>query len=82
MFAAAIIGYGIFVGAGDSLVPSIMNLASMWLIRIPFVMILASYMGLKGVWLAMAVELFLRGVMFLLRLRSNRWLKQTMKKKG
>ncbi len=81
MFAAAIIGYGIFVGAGDSLVPSIMNLASMWLIRIPFVMILASYMGLKGVWLAMAVELFLRGIMFLLRLRSNRWLKHTLKKK-
>lgn len=81
MFAAAIIGYGIFVGAGDSLVPSIMNLASMWLIRIPFVMLLASYMGLTGVWLAMAVELFLRGVMFLIRLRSNRWLKQTMKGK-
>ena len=81
MFAAAIIGYGIFVGAGDSLVPSIMNLASMWLIRIPFVMLLASYMGLTGVWLAMAVELFLRGVMFLIRLRSNRWLKQTVKGK-
>lgn len=81
MFAAAIIGYGIFVGAGDSLIPSIMNLASMWLIRIPLVIILAPVMGLKGVWMVMALELFLRGVIFLLRLRSNRWLKHTMKRK-
>ncbi|MCQ2974883.1 MAG: MATE family efflux transporter [Bacteroidales bacterium] len=79
MFAVAIVSYGVFVGAGDSLIPSIMNLASMWFIRIPLVIFLASFLGLKGVWIAMAIELILRGLFFLFRLRSSRWLKYTIK---
>ena len=75
MFAASIVCYGIFVGARDTLVPCTMNLSSIWLVRIVLAASLASSMGLRGVWIAMAVELCFRGIIFLLRFRSDRWLK-------
>lgn len=80
MYAASIVVYGVFVGAGDTLVPCIMNLASIWCVRIPLAAILATTYGLSGVWFAMATELSVRGIIFLIRL----WLKisrQTQLKK-
>lgn len=73
MFAAAIVSYGVFVGAASTLVPSIMNLVSMWGVRITLAAILAPVMGLKGVWLAMCIELCFRGVIFLCRLKWGKW---------
>lgn len=79
MFAASIVAYGAFVGAGDTVVPCILNLGSMWVIRITLAAILAPVMGLKGVWLAMCIELCCRGGMFLIRLRSGRWMNRIRK---
>ena len=64
-FAAAIVAYSVCVGAGDTLKPSMINLGSMWLIRLTLAYCLASQYGLRGVWFAMAVELALRGMMFI-----------------
>lgn len=75
MFAASIVAYGVFVGAGDTLVPAGMNLLSIWGVRITLAAVLAPTMGLAGVWVAMAVELCFRGAIFLLRLRTDRWLR-------
>lgn len=75
MFAASIVAYGVFVGAGDTVVPCVMNLGSIWVIRITLAALLAPVMGLKGVWVAMCIELCCRGLMFLLRMKSGRWLK-------
>lgn len=76
MFAASIVAYGIFVGAANTLIPSLMNLGSMWGVRITLAALLAPSLGLKGVWIAMCVELCFRGMIFLFRLsRGNKWLK-------
>lgn len=75
MFAAAIVCYGVFVGASDTLIPSGMNLVSMWAVRIPLSAILAATLGLQGVWIAMCSELCFRGVIFLCRLRWGNWMK-------
>ena len=64
-FAAAIVAYSVCVGAGDTLKPSMINLGSMWLIRLTLAYCLASQYGLRGVWFAMAVELSLRGMIFI-----------------
>lgn len=74
MFGAAIVCYGVFVGAGKTKVPAFMNLASMWGVRITLALLLVGSMGLNGVWLAMAIELTFRGIIFLLRLRSRQWM--------
>lgn len=70
MYAASIVSYGVFVGAGDTILPCTMNLGSIWLVRIPLALLLVGSMGLTGVWIAMAIELCVRGGMFLWRLFS------------
>ena len=75
MFAASIVCYGIFVGARDTLIPCAMNLSSIWVVRVTLATVLASTMGLRGVWIAMAVELTFRGIIFLIRFRGESWLK-------
>lgn len=75
MFAASIVVYGIFVGAGRTTLPCIINLASMWGVRITLAAILTPMLGLYGMWLAMCIELCLRGVLFLAALLRGRWLR-------
>ena len=75
MFAASIVAYGVFVGAGDTLVPCMMNLGSMWAVRLVAAALLAPVLGLRGVWIAMCGELCFRGVIFLARLYGGRWIK-------
>lgn len=74
MFAASIVVYQVCVGAGDTLKPAIINLGSMWVIRLTLAALLATTYGLQGVWFAMAVELTVRGILFLIRLFRGRWL--------
>lgn len=74
MFAASIVAYGVFIGAGDTLIPSCMNLGSIWIVRLTLAAVLAPTMGLKGVWIAMAIELCFRGLIFLWRLKTNYWI--------
>jgi len=73
-FAASIVAMGAMRGAGDTLVPSLMNLGSMWGVRIPAAALMAGQFGLYGVWIAMTFELALRGVIFLVRLHRGTWL--------
>ena len=73
MFAAAIVCNGVFIGAGDTLVPAVMSLVSMWAVRLTLAATLAPKYGLKGVWTAMAIELACRGSFFLVRLFKGKW---------
>lgn len=75
-YAASIVIYGAFVGAGDTRWPSVMNFGSMWLVRIlPAIFITPRY-GLVGFWICMATELSVRGMLFLIRLARGSWLKR------
>ena len=73
MFAAAIVCNGVFIGAGDTLIPAAMSLVSMWAVRLTLAAMLAPRFGLKGVWTAMAIELTFRGCIFLARLFKGPW---------
>jgi len=73
MFAAAIVANGVFIGAGDTLRPAMMSLASMWAVRLSLAALLAPRFGLPGVWTAMAIELTFRGAIFLIRLFRGNW---------
>ena len=74
-YAASIVASGALRGAGDTLVPSCMNFASMWCVRIPLAAILAPRVGLYGVWIAMCVELCFGGILFTARLKRERWMR-------
>lgn len=79
MFAASIVCYGVFVGAGDTLKPALMNLFSMWAVRLTLAAWLATNYGLAGVWTAMAIELTFRGAIFLVRMFKGRWVEKAIK---
>lgn len=76
LYGASIVCSGALRGAGDTLVPSILNFVSMWGIRITTALVLVPHLGLHGVWIAMCVELCIRGIMFLVRLVREKWLKK------
>lgn len=68
MYAAAIVASGALRGKGDTLVPSILTLISLWGVRLILSVLLIPSFGLMGVWFAMTVELCFRGLILLLRL--------------
>lgn len=69
---------GIFRGAGDTFIPSVMNLCSMWGVRIFLALFLVPRLGLQGYWLAMTIELYFRGTIFLIRLLRGRWYRRSV----
>ena len=75
MFAASIVAYGVFVGAAKTLVPCLMNVFSIWAVRLTLATILAPSLGLQGVWTAMCIELCFRGTIFLIHLFRGKWMK-------
>ena len=74
-YAASIVAYGSCVGAGDTAVPSILNLGSMWIVRIIPAIFLTRVYGLPGYWIAMCIELNVRGLLFIGRIHGDRWMK-------
>lgn len=74
MFGAAIVTYGIFIGAGYTVTPAVINFSCIWGVRITLSLCLASTLGLFGVWLAMAIELAVRGSVFLFFFFRGHWL--------
>ena len=74
LYAASIVVSGALRGAKDTLIPSLLNLVSIWGVRIPLSLWLVGPMGLAGAWIAMAVELCVRGILLLIRQLRGRWL--------
>ena len=74
LYGVSIVAYGCCVGAGDTLVPSAINLLSMWVIRLGLALVLIPRMGLAGYWVAMAVELSVKGLIFAVRIHGGRWM--------
>lgn len=68
MFGAAMVVAGVFRGIGNTVFPSIVNLISMWAVRIPLAMFFTSRIGLNGAWIAMCIEIIARGTLFLIML--------------
>lgn len=76
LYAVSIIGHGSCLGAGDTLVPMIYNFVSMWVVRIGLALVLTPRFGLAGYWIAMCIELNVRGIIFFFRVKGERWMKK------
>ena len=77
-YAISIVAGGCCTGAGDTKVPAAMNLVSIWLVRIGVALLLTPRYGLMGYWIAMLIELNLRGLLYLLRIRGHRWMEHKL----
>ena len=67
LFGVSIAAAGALRGAGDTLVPSLLNLGSIWIVRLGLSLLLVVKLGLRGMWIAMAIELCVRGTLMLWR---------------
>lgn len=74
-FGMAIVVTGVLRGAGDTKAPFLISLFTMWGVRITLALTLSGPMGLAGVWVAMAIELCIRGGLFVTRMYRGKWLK-------
>ena len=74
-FALSIVCSGTLRGAHDVRVPMVVSLVCMWGVRVPLApaLVYGAGLGLAGVWLAMDVDLILRGILCTLRWRSGKW---------
>lgn len=77
-YAVSIVAYGVCVGAGDTMVPTIFNFAGMWAIRIGLAIFLTPKFGLVGYWIAMCLDLNVRGILFLVYIRRGRWMNKRL----
>ena len=73
LFGISIVAAGALRGTGDTFVPSLMNLGSIWVVRIGLALILVKVMGLPGMWIAMATELCARGLLMLYRQKTSQY---------
>lgn len=75
LYGVSMVASGALRGAEDTLIPSILNLFSIWVVRIGLALLLVDSMGLKGAWIAMAVELCVRGLLMLTRQIFSKYLR-------
>ena len=73
LFGVSIVAAGALRGTGDTFVPSLMNLGSIWIVRIGLALILVSRLGLTGMWIAMPIELCVRGLLMLYRQHTTKY---------
>ena len=67
LYAISIVATGALRGAEDTFVPSLLNIISIWCVRIVLQILLTPKYGIDGVWIAMAIELSFRGIVLLIR---------------
>lgn len=62
-------------GAGDTKYPMITTFIGVWLLRLVFGYILGVVfdMGIRGVWIAMTIDLAIRSVLYFARYRKGNW---------
>ena len=73
LFGVSIAAAGALRGAGDTLVPSLLNLSSIWIVRLGLSLLLVGKLGLRGMWIAMAIELCVRGTLMLWRQKTSKF---------
>ena len=82
LFGVSIAAAGALRGAGDTLVPSLLNLGSIWIVRLGLALLLVGKLGLRGMWIAMAIELCVRGTLMLWRQKTSKFYETQSKLHG
>ncbi len=74
---AYLVASGVLRGGGDVRYPTYVSLIGMWLVRVPLAPVLAygASLGLTGVWLGIAADQLVKGLLCLARVRRGRWVR-------
>jgi len=80
IFAAMFIFGGVMRGAGDTIVPMIFTLISLWVIRIPVAYFLSDAIGIDGVWWASPIGWFTGMLGLMIYYSTGNWKKKVVVK--
>lgn len=63
-------------GAGDVKYTMLVSIISMWVGRVitGYILITFFHLGILGVWIGMFADWYIRGISFIIRFKSNKWL--------
>lgn len=76
--AAEVILTGAFIGAGDTFPPALVAMPLNFL-RIPLSKVFSSYFGLTGIWIAICLTVFLKGILIALLFKTGRWKRKKLR---
>jgi Na+-driven multidrug efflux pump len=81
LFALMFVSAGVVNGAGQTMIPMMLTLISLWLVRVPPAWYLSQRtpLGIKGIWIAMAAGFVVTGAVGYLYYLSGRWKKAAAK---
>lgn len=84
LFALMFVSAGVVNGAGQTLIPMMLTLISLWLVRVPLAWFLSqrTALGIKGIWIAMAAGFAVTAAVGYMYYASGRWKKATVKIQG
>lgn len=73
VFSLMFIFNGVLRGAGDTFIPMLVTIASLWLVRIPISYFLSQIYGTKGIWFGIPIAWMIGAVVSFLYYKSGNW---------
>jgi len=73
IFSTMFVMHGVLRGAGDTLIPMFITLISLWVVRIPFAVVLSKHFGVNGIWWAIPIGWSMGLVGSLIYYYTGRW---------
>ncbi len=80
LFSSMFAFHGLFRGAGESIVPMLVSLLSLWIIRIPFAWLMSKPFGVVGIWWATPLAWFTGLLLSVLYYRFGKWREKSVVK--
>jgi len=78
LFTTMFITAGVMRGAGDTLIPMLLTLISLWVIRIPVSWMLSKNYGVEGIWWGIPIAWAVGAVFSYLYYKTGRWKKKSI----
>jgi len=78
LFTTMFITAGVMRGAGDTLIPMLLTLVSLWVIRIPVSWMLSKNYGVEGIWWGIPIAWAVGAVFSYLYYKTGRWKKKSI----
>ena len=73
VFSTLFITHGVFRGAGDTFIPMLFTLFSLWLIRVPLATAFSKHIGVNGVWWSTPIAWVVGLILSQLYYSSGKW---------
>ena len=80
VYSTMFVNMGVMRGAGDTIIPMLITLFSLWLIRIPLAWVMSEYFGYHGIWWSIPMAWISGMTLSYIYYRSGKWKKKSIVK--